>query len=59
MRRQTSLEVEAESTGRLIERPSISVTVTVMGFFVLVAYYGTKKEHFDEKVMLSANGVEP
>lgn len=35
---QISLEVEAESTGRLMARPSISVRDTTKGFFVLVAY---------------------
>lgn len=34
---QISLEVDAESTGRLTERPSISNTDTVIGFLVLVA----------------------
>lgn len=34
---QISLEVDAESTGRLTERPSISDTDTTIGFLVLVA----------------------
>lgn len=42
---QISLEVDAESTDTLTERPSISVTVTIMGFFVLVACYGAQRRN--------------
>lgn len=42
---QISLEVEPESTGRLMVRPSISVTDTIMGFLVLVAFYSTEKKN--------------
>lgn len=42
---QISLDVDAESMGRLMERLSISITVTTMGFFVLVACHGAGNKH--------------
>lgn len=34
---QISLDVDAESTGRLTARPSISATETIIGFLVFIA----------------------
>lgn len=52
---QISLDVDAESTGRLTARPSISITETVIGFLVFVACDSVKKK----KVLLMAKQAVP